>query len=108
MVIQITQENETRNFWTFKEIGENTESYDIPKEQLASAFLNLERWQKETIADNFSSKLFDLMAKADTENFKKLFNGFPARVTAYSLWYWSKDKSELEKYRGGDGQLNDK
>ena len=41
------------------------------------------------------------MAKADSENFRKIFNGFPARATAYSLWYYTTNKTQLQKYIGG-------
>lgn len=102
MVVKVTLENETKNFWTFKEVGHNTKPYDVTKSQIANAFIHLEQWQKDPKASNFSTKLYNLMAKADFENFRKIFNGFPARATAYSLWYYTANKEELEKYFGGN------
>lgn len=99
--MQIFLTNETQNYWTFREFGKK-ETFDIPKEQLKQAFIHLNQWQKEPGATNFSSKLYDLMSKADGENFRKLFNGFPARTVAYCLWYCSTDKAELNKYFGGE------
>lgn len=105
MVVKIIQENETKSFWTFKEVGHDTRPYDVLKSQMASAFRNLELWQNNPGASNFSAKLYNLMAKADPENFRKIFNGFPVRTTAYCLWYHTVNKEELEKYfRGDDGR----
>ena len=103
MVVKIIQESETKNFWTFKELKleNDAKPYDLPKEQLAKAFIKLKIWQEEPCASDFTSKLYSLMAKADAENFRKIFNGFPARATAYSLWFWSTDKNQLNKYFGG-------
>lgn len=103
----IIQEGETKNFWIFKEAKEGAKPYDVSKGQLAKAFSNLEHWQGNPGGTDFSTKLYNLMAKADVENFRKLFNGFPVRVTAYVLWQWSKDKKELQKYFGGNGGTND-
>ena len=36
--------------------------------------------------DHFTSKLFDLIAKADIFNKQRLSQGFPAEVMAYNLW----------------------
>ena len=107
MVVKVTLENETKNFWTFKEVGHDTKPYDVTKNQIANAFKHLEQWQKEPDASNFSTKLYNLMAKADFENFRKIFKGFPARATAYSLWYHTTNKAELEKYFGGKNGSDD-
>ena len=101
MIVRVVLESETKNFWTFKEIGLNTKPYDVPKTQIADAFQHLQRWQEEPKASNFSTKLYELMAKADSENFRKIFNGFPARATAYSLWYYTTNKTQLQKYIEG-------
>ncbi len=92
-MVAITQEGETKNFWIFKN-QETGERYDISKDQLALAFIHLKEWQTHG-GNNFSCKLFDLMCKADAENFRKIFNGFPARTTAYILWYLAPDKEVL-------------
>lgn len=101
MYVRITLENETKDYWTFREEGIENSVYDISKSQLANAFKNLEYWQETPGGTNFSTKLYNLIAKADAENFRKLFKGFPARVTAYILWYQSVNKEELNRYRGG-------
>lgn len=101
MVIKIVNEGETKNFWIFKELGEER-TFDISKEQLAIAFQLLEIWQEHN-TDSFSSKLYDLMAKADCSNFRSISKGFPVRTTAYCLWYYTQNKEELQKYlkKGG-------
>lgn len=43
----------------------------------------------------FSHMLFDLIAKADSINKKKLANAFPAYVDIYSEWYYSKSENEF-------------
>ena len=101
MYVRITLENETKDYWTFREEGIENSVYDISKSQLANALIHLEYWQNEHQLSNFSSKLFELISKADKENLKKIFKGFPARVTAYILWYQSVNKEELNRYRGG-------
>ena len=73
MSILITQEGETKNFWIFKEVGEGAKPYDVLKNQLANAFKGLECWQKNSNGTDFSTKLYNLIAKADIENFRKLF-----------------------------------
>jgi hypothetical protein len=66
----------------------------------------LEQWQEHPEGTDFSTKLYNLIAKADAINFRKLFNGFPVRVTAYILWQWSRDKKQLQKYFGGKDGTN--
>ena len=96
MVWKAELADETKNFWVFEVKGKK---YDILKSQLAGAFQNLYFWLTESGSNNFSSKLYDLLAKADSENFEKLFNGFPVRTIAYMLWFYSADKTVLfEKY----------
>lgn len=104
MAFKITQECETKNFYVFKREG-CSQTYDVDKKALARALENLERWQSNPGGTNFSSILYGLMAKADNENFEKLFNGFPVRTTAYILWYWSIDKEELFNRYVKEGKL---
>ena len=101
-----TAQTGTRNalISIFKKEG-STQTYDIEKNALARALENLERWQSNPGGTNFSSILYGLMAKADNENFEKLFNGFPVRTTAYILWYWSIDKEELFNRYVKEGKL---
>ena len=106
-MLMIIQEGETKNFWTFKEAKEGARPYDVAKGQLANAFKNLKHWQENPGGTDFSTKLYNLIAKADAENFRKLFNGFPVRVTAYILWQWSRDKNDLQKYIGGNDGTNE-
>lgn len=94
MKIKISYESETKNFYTFKKEDE-THTYDVDKGMLAWSLRELERWQSDPDASNFTSRLFGLMAKADDDNLQKLFLGFPTRTTAYLLWYYSSDKDEL-------------
>lgn len=94
MQIKITKEGETKNFHIFKKEG-ISHTYDVDKMALARALIELETWQNNPGATNFTSILYNLMAKADKENQEKLFNGFPVRTTAYILWFNSTDKKEL-------------
>jgi len=104
-VFPVIQESETKNFWIFKDIFKG-KTYDIAKGQLALAFRQLENWQARN-GDDFSTKLFDLITKADSQNFRKIFNGFPARTTAYILWYFAADKEALyKKYAEGGNDGN--
>ena len=49
---------------------------------------------------NFTAKLYDLIAKADTLNKLKIAKGFPAEVSAYNEWMHSKTEVEFFKRYG--------
>lgn len=68
-------------------------------EELRKAIQHLFYWQKSG-ADNFTAKLYELMAKADPTNRQKLFLAFPAEAKAYSMWYCAPSAEEFFKLHG--------
>ena len=96
MVFKITQECETKNFYVFKREG-CSQTYDVDKRALYRALCELDYWQNGPRGTDFTAKLYELIAKADENNFEKFFKGFPVRTTAYILWYNSAHKEELFK-----------
>lgn len=55
------------------------------------ALMALYGWRKFD-DDCFSTMLFDLIAKADSNNLAKLRRGFPDEVGAFMEWYESPDE----------------
>lgn len=53
--------------------------------QLKKAALSLYHWQCSG-SNNFTSQLFDLIAKADFRNREKIRNAFPMEVFVYCEW----------------------
>lgn len=68
---------------------------------VTQAELDLYLWQ-ETSNDNFTSKLYTLIAKADNANRAKLALGFPEEVEAMTRFqkeegYWEDLKKRIKK-----------
>lgn len=90
--------NETKSFISFREVTTDT-VIDVQKHLFERAVAELRHWDYHPEATNFSVALFNLIAKADMENSKKLLTGFPNRMAAYLLWMQSPDKDKFyEKY----------
>lgn len=87
----------------------------IDKERFDKAARELFFWQQDSEATNFHAKLFDLIAKADAENYGKLLIGFPEECVAWAEWQGSGDYGNnfFRKYRimkervSGDQRKND-
>lgn len=67
---------------------------------LEEAVIELYYWQYATNPTNFTSKLFELMQKADGENFKRLCAAFPEESNALILWMEAPDQNEFFKEWG--------
>lgn len=57
-------------------------------------------WRQDICGSNFSSKLFNLMSKADFENMQKFLTGFPTETIIYQLWYNSKTEDDFFRIWG--------
>lgn len=44
---------------------------------------------------NFTAQLYQLMAKADSENKSKLQKAFPVEAQAYELWFHSENEKQF-------------
>lgn len=56
-------------------------------------------WQYSSRADNFTSLLFCMFAKADRDNYYRLKSAFPLEAAAYEEWMQSPTQQEFfEKY----------
>lgn len=60
---------------------------------LDKAVKELYYWQFGSNPTNFTSRLFELMAKADMENAARLAKAFPIEAQAFLLWYHASDQS---------------
>jgi hypothetical protein len=67
----------------------------MAKAELSEAVKELWYWQYGTNPTNFSSRLFELMQKADRENLARLGHAFPVEFAAYSLWMDCEDQDAL-------------
>lgn len=56
-------------------------------------------WQHANLG-NFHSQLYDLIAKADKENFMRLAQGFPEECRAWFNWKLSEDSGAFFKDNG--------
>jgi hypothetical protein len=54
-------------------------------------------WAADDRADNFHSRLYSLIAKADSENKEALRKGFPNEVAVYDEWM-SENRPDLEEF----------
>lgn len=59
----------------------------LNRNELVNALRDVYRWQYSD-GSSFSSKLIDLIAKADENNKAKLMKVYPKAVVAYILWFW--------------------
>lgn len=64
-------------------------------EDLTTAIRELYHWRKDENATNFHAKLYDLIAKADRLNRRKIAAGFPAEVYAFVLWEDSPNEAKF-------------
>ena len=82
----------TRNFIEINLFGEKTH---IDKGYLYWCLGEVIGWQKGR--SNFTAKLMALIAKADSNNKKRLAKGFTEEVFAYLLWYHKEGLINVEK-----------
>lgn len=75
-------------------INEIKINVSVEIEQLKEAALKIYFWQ-HSYMNNFHDKLFDLMQKADQENFLRLSQGFPFEAVAYLQWYGSPSSKDF-------------
>lgn len=68
------------------------------REVLNKAAFDLKCWQQGQ--DFFTCKLFDLIAKADSNNRNKIRIAFPAEVSIFEEWQRSRDKNSFFKKWG--------
>lgn len=61
--------------------------YTVLTDDLKHAIKEVERWQS-CGGSNFTTKLIELIAKADKYNKAKILQGFPEEMLAYLLWYY--------------------
>jgi hypothetical protein len=66
---------------------------------MTNAELQLCRWQFRRFMDTFSHKLFELIAKADEANLRRIGEGFPDETAAYRRFgnetdYWKQLEQE--------------
>ena len=80
--------SETKNFIDF--IHSSGLKICLEKPILKRAVEEFITWLKIKDLDSFSSNLFSLIARADTDNMLRFLKGFPAETVAYLLWYYSK------------------
>lgn len=66
----------------------NGRRYTVLTGDLKHAIKEVERWQS-CGGSNFTTKLIELIAKADKYNKDKILQGFPEEMCAYLLWYWN-------------------
>lgn len=57
-------------------------------------------WQYSTSPTNFTSRLFELYAKADPSNKQRLRVGFPLECEVYDEWYNFPDGDEYFRQKG--------
>lgn len=67
------------------------ETFNFTREKLTKAAFDLKLWCNHG-GTNFTSKLFDLIAKADVGNKNKLRLGFPNEVFIFEEYIRSKDE----------------
>lgn len=77
------------------------ELYRSSKRYFMQTMNDIELWQNIG-GSNFTQKLIQLIAKADTENKSKLAKGFPVVVCCYLLWYY---KVAFGKHFAGDEEF---
>lgn len=66
----------------------------VTEDDLNKARKLLFYWQTNP-SDNFASRVFDLMGKADPINTRNLMRGFPVECQVWSEWFESKDPDAL-------------
>lgn len=54
---------------------------------IKEGMVQLHYWQWGTNPDNYTSMLFNLYAKADSENMRRLELVYPNELMAYKVWY---------------------
>lgn len=74
---------------------------DSPQKLIEAAW-DLYYWliyfNAESLNDCFSSKLFNLLLKADASNLKKLKLGYPYHVRVFTEWKKEKPQDFFKKY----------
>jgi len=76
----------------------NVINIDSSKRKLADAVFELKVWRNG--GDSFTSKLFDLICKADLGNRNKLRQAFPSEVAILEEWQRSRDEESFFKKWG--------
>ena len=94
MMLGIVSTGETKNMLNFFEVSTG-KNVCIMKSDFIDAVHRLRLWREHQYADNFSNQLFCLFCKADMNNKRKFFEGFPAEMTVYLLWYHSHSEEEF-------------
>lgn len=84
---------------------------NLDRSHLNWAIKEVERWQYGNTT-NFTSKLFELLSKADNLNKRKIFMGFPEETIAYLMWYTKvgfgkRYNEDREFFESMDKVLND-
>lgn len=95
--MKVIEDDKTKTQITFVEVEDTGSVLVIKKKSLESAVRELKHWQDNPSASNFTSQLYNIMCKADSDNKKKILKGFPARMVAYLLWLDAPDKDEFYK-----------
>jgi len=98
MANKIILKSESKSMLNFVEIVSNMK-FCIMKENFKEAFEKFLRWREDFYADNFSSRLFLLLSKADYKNTIKFLKGFPDETIVFLLWQQSHTEQEfLERW----------